>query len=267
MEHDILVKSFNVKCEESQNVIKESLSGCHHVKDWKILNKNKLIIPLLKSKVEASLLTSLYYQMAYKNGLHSNGRMEFFMFLSGRQNLYLNAKPSSNLLYYRSATVLYNTVFDIEVLDSMNLREAFDISLKKIQNTHLSTNHPRSDLYNRVHLIKMTPKCDVFERFSPNTLLEYRFLVKQCMQARTTVVIPFMERWFPNCKQDLYRMGFDMRKRFGDMTCNDLTKLYMYVSNRPDYHMSTMQAAASSIEGTIEELEEPQFMGMGYEIA
>lgn len=260
LQHDILAKSYNVLCDDDQDLIQKSLSGCCFEKDWKKLTTNKIIVPLLRSKAEASFFTSLYYQVAHRNGLHINGRMEFYIFLSGRQYLYLNAKPSVNLHHYRSSSILCKTVFDLDLLDSMHLKDAFGIPLKRIQNTQIDADHPRSDLYNQVHLVKLTPKADIFERFSPNSLLEYRFLVRQCMQSRTAFVIPFMERWFPNCRQDLHNIGFEESRRFGDVSCDDLLRLYSYVSSRPDYFTSTLHVAASSIEGTIDELEEARMI-------
>lgn len=183
------------------------------------------------------------------------------MLVSGRQFMYLNSKPSGNLQFYRSSSVLFSTVFDLELLHTMDLREAFDITLRRIQQTKISEDHPRSSLYNQVHLVKITPKANIFEIFTPNGLLEFRFLVNQCMQSRRLNVIPFMERWFSNCTDDLYRMGFGNPKRFGDMTCDDLLRLYAYISSRQDYHMSTLQAAASVIETSIEQLDEAQLIG------
>jgi hypothetical protein len=53
----------------------------------------------------------------------SEGRTQFLVFISEREFNYMNAKPSINMHFYRSATVLYNSLFDIEVLETFPYNE------------------------------------------------------------------------------------------------------------------------------------------------
>ena len=54
-----------------------------------------------------------------KDMFFSYGRTEFFVFVSESEYEYITAKPEINYSIYRSTTVLYNTLFDIQTLQTI----------------------------------------------------------------------------------------------------------------------------------------------------
>lgn len=56
--------------------------------------------------------------MLKKELFFSYGRTELFVFVSQNEFNKISAKPALNFIQYRSVTVLYNTLFDIQTLET-----------------------------------------------------------------------------------------------------------------------------------------------------
>ena len=56
-------------------------------------------------------------QLIHPQYFFTNGRVQFILFLSGSEYVYINAKFKTNFRVYRSSTVLYHSLFDVEILD------------------------------------------------------------------------------------------------------------------------------------------------------
>lgn len=248
---DLFDLSFRKHCNESQekcsSIVLEILNSRANINP---LDKNcdshiKFLVPLLKSKYESGFLKNLYYQISLRIGLCAHTLVHYYFLMSDRQYNYLIAKPAENFQLYRASTVLCNTIFNPHRLDTFDLKTSFQISLKKIQKTSVST----SSSYQKVHLIWLEPKVEVINSLKPENLLEFRFLVNQVMHRRTSLVLPFLQKWFYNCRDDVARFGITEATKSGILDKDQYFNLYLYLKQRPDYKNSTfLQAAASADE-------------------
>lgn len=94
-----------------------------------------MVIPLTPLS-EVSFLRSLFLQVANCSAFFSNGRIVFYAFVSGRELYYMTAKSDEkNLIRYRYCSVLYQTFFDMEVLDKFK----WDCFLPEIKHKNVST--------------------------------------------------------------------------------------------------------------------------------
>lgn len=185
--------------------------------------------------------------MTLKLGLCSHIRVQYYFLVSDRLYRYLIAKPSENLRNYRASSILYNTIFRINRLDSFDLETCFGISVKKLQKTSESN----SESYKMVHLIWLEPKVDVIEQLGPRSLLEFRFLVSQMMQRRTVEVFRYLDNWFGDCSSDLKSFGISETTRSGDLSAEQFLALHLYLRSRQEYINSTFLQAAASFEDNL----------------
>lgn len=204
-------------------------------------------MPLLKSKYESGFLRNIYYQMCLKIGLCSDTLVHYYFLISDRQYNYLVAKPKVNLRYYRSHTVLYNTIFNIHKLDSYDLGHCFQIPIREIQKTAQAKNSSYKD----VHLLWLEPRLDVLGDDKSRFLLGFRFLVNQIMYKRTALVLPFVQQWFGDCTDDVFKLGITKSTKAGDLEIEQYYLLHKYLINRPDYKTSTFLEAAAMVEDNL----------------
>lgn len=207
----------------------------------------KFLVPLLRSKYEVGFFRNLYYQMTLKIGLCSHMRIQYYFLVSDRQYRYLAAKPSEDLRTYRAPTILFNTIFKINKLDSFDLEKCFGITVKKLQKTSGSQNSS----YKMVHLLWLEPKVDVIEQLGPRCLLEFRFLVNQMMQRRTIEVVRFLENWFGCSASDISSLDISDSTRSGDLTPEQFLRLHLYLRSRDEYLRSTFLQAAATQEDNL----------------
>lgn len=185
--------------------------------------------------------------MTLKLGLCSHIRVQYYFLVSDRQYRYLIAKPSENLTYYRASSILYNTIFKINRLDSFDLETCFGIPVKKLQKTSKS----RSKSYSMVHLIWLEPRIDVIEQLGSRSLLEFRFLVNQMMQRRTVEVVRYLDNWFGTCASDIKSLDITVNTRSGDLTAEQFLRLHLYLRSRDEYVNSTFLQAAATVEDNL----------------
>lgn len=244
--HDLFNLSFMSHDHDAQKVCSDIVR-----ESWESANDEnaqvKFLVPLLRSKYETGFFRNLYYQMTLKLGLCSHIRVQYYFLVSDRTYRYLIAKPSENLKNYRASSILYNTIFRINKLDSFDLESCFGISVRKLQKTSES----RSDSYRMVHLIWLEPRVDVIEQLGPRSLLEFRFLVSQMMQRRTVGVVRFLDNWFGNCASDMKSLGISEDTRSGDLTAEQFLKVHLYLRSRDGYSNSTFLQAAASFEDNL----------------
>lgn len=85
---------------------------------WRSLPSIKFVA-VLSPSLSAIFLRFVIRQLIQFELFFSVGRTQFLVFISEKECNFMTAKPSENLLHYRSSTILYNTLFDIEVLETV----------------------------------------------------------------------------------------------------------------------------------------------------
>lgn len=205
----------------------------------------KILIPLQRDKHEAGLLRSLYYQATLKTGLFSIINPICYLLISDRYFNILSAKPGHKLTLYRPGSVLYNSVFNMNKIDSFDLEKSFGLSLKKIQRATQGQNLENP----KVHMIRVEPKSEIIDSLSPQCFLEFRFLVSQLMARRKALVLPSLEKWLDIDQEDIKKINIDKSQRTGDLNHEHYLRLFMYIRKLPNYRGSVfMQAAMQSDE-------------------
>lgn len=246
---DLFDLSFKSHCDKAQQkcslIVREALDD-----DISSSKRVKFLVPLLNCRYEAGFFRNMYYQVSLRLGLCSDTLLHYYFLVSDRQFNYLKARPSENFLHYRSSTILYNTIFNIRALDTLDLRSSFGIGLKSIQKTSRS----RDSSYQDVHLVSLEPRVDVIDTLGPKALLEFRFFVNQIMSKRTGLVLSFLDRWFGDCSYDLSRLGVTEKTRAGDLDKDGYLELFKYVRNKGGYCDSTFTQAASRAEDHLVEI-------------
>lgn len=251
---DLLYKQH---CDSAQtrcaNLVSEALSygSQANILEKERSQKVKFLVPLMKSKNEAGFLRSMYYQVTLKLGLCCSMYIQYYFLMSDRQYSLLNAIPSKNFWLYRSSTVLFNTIFNINSLNAYDLKSGFGISLRSIQNT--SKKYRKN--YELVHLVSLLPREDVLAQFDPRSLVEFRFFVMQLMFRRSRQVTRFLRQWFDYSDKDIAHLGIDECTRTGDLTKEQCLQLYCYMRSLRGYRDSTFLQAARQGEENVQALD------------
>ncbi|KAI1295333.1 Dimethyladenosine transferase 2, mitochondrial [Halotydeus destructor] len=203
----------------------------------------KVILPLSPDS-EKAFLAELLRQYVYQSNLFTLGRPEFYLFLSCAQVWYLTAAhDDEDFLRYRSRTVMFNTLFDIDYLGKVPWKSF--VPMFKKRRVRLDQDY-FYDIDN-AYFVKMTPRRDFASRITPECWCDYAFFVGQTMVKRKNYVIPFLEKWFPNCGPRLIKHGVPLYSRFGDLSPEDFVKLYCEISSWPEYEESTFKVACSNV--------------------
>lgn len=71
------------------------------------------------------------------------------------------------------------------------------------------------------------------------------------MLKRSRLVFQCLDNWFPNCSEDIRKLGINETTRTGDLDKDQYYKLYTYMKQRPDYKQSTFLEAAAKIEDNL----------------
>lgn len=97
-------------------------------------------IASLGPSVSTNFLRFVIHQLVRFESFFANGRTQFLMFLSGNEVIYMKTKSGPNLKLYRSSSVMYNTLFDIEIFDSLPFTHfSPDINLAKVKSVFIFT--------------------------------------------------------------------------------------------------------------------------------
>ncbi|CAG2101866.1 unnamed protein product, partial [Medioppia subpectinata] len=162
------------------------------------------------------------------------GRTQFVVFVSEKEYNCMTATPP-NFKLYRSINVMYNTLFDIESLETVPYNE---FAFYSSQPTTKSVSHTFDG---NARLVRLTPK-EYLDELDEQTLKDYYYFVTQTFMKRKSWIIPFLENWFPNCGPDLIRKGIPVFKYFGDLRPEEMLDLFKYCYNRSDYNSSIYKA-------------------------
>ena len=98
------------------------------INEWSSLPRVRFVSVL--SPKNTLFLRFIIKALLRKEMFFSYGRTEFFVFVSELEYKYITAKPQINYSSYRSTTILYNTLFDIQFLETIPYN-MFEIYNKK----------------------------------------------------------------------------------------------------------------------------------------
>lgn len=199
-------------------------------------NQVKFLVPLMKRNSETGILRVIFNQVSFKLGFCANTFVQYYFLMSNRLYKYITSVPAVNLKKYRNETILYNTIFDIKHLETFGLREDFGLNLNILQgSTSAEAN---------IHLVHLRPREDIFKRYDPSFMAEFRFFVVQAMFRPSRRVKIFLKSWFDISVDECAHIGIDKSTRIGDMTREQFLQLFCCIRSSHNYKDSTFLSAA-----------------------
>ena len=157
------------------------------VRDWRCL-PHILFVAVL-SPGNSLFLRYIMKRLINKDMFFSYGRTQLLVFISEEEHKYMTAKPATKFNLYRSSTVLFNTLFDIETLETVSYNE-FGVYPKDDLQSDKSSSNPK--LKGKAKLVRLTPKL-YLDQMDGQTLNDYYYFVVQTFMKRKNYVIPFLE--------------------------------------------------------------------------
>lgn len=150
----------------------------------------KAVIALSPLK-EHRMLNIFLHQFVEQGGLFTCGRPELYLFLSYYQaGTILADYRARNYRSYRSRSVLFQTLFDIEFLEKIPWELLTPIIARKKMK---SKSDDFFQDYDNSFLLRLTPKKHLPQLIQIQSLPEFHFFVTQSMVRRTNYLIPYFE--------------------------------------------------------------------------
>ncbi|XP_046435009.1 dimethyladenosine transferase 2, mitochondrial [Neodiprion virginianus] len=155
------------------------------------------------------------------------------MYSYGRPCLYLCLPPrvwekftcdgSTGLVRYTSLPILFQTIFDYKLLGQVPRKAFLPWQLTPMRSD--KGKKTRTEEY--MYVVGIEGKKNLFSEVIDERLLQaYWFFVHHNMYARTSKVIQQMEAWEPGCGPALIKQGFNVFTQFGDLTSEDILKIF-----------------------------------------
>lgn len=201
----------------------------------------KIMIPLQRDKFEAGFMRSIFEQLCYRLGTFSEFTPLYYSLMSEKYYNCLSARPGCNLKIYRNVSVLYNSIFKIDKIESFDLSTSFGLNLRQVQRAQ------RISLENepQVHLVRFEPKMEVVKSMSSQALLEYRFFVSQLMFSRRAFMIPSIKKLFDIEDRYIIReLRLNEHHRTGDLSFEQYLRIFHLLRQHPNYNDSLFIQAA-----------------------
>ncbi|XP_076359974.1 mitochondrial transcription factor B2 isoform X2 [Tachypleus tridentatus] len=228
------------------NTVDQLLKGVQH-REWKESPPLK-IVAVLSEKREVTFLRFLLSRLSLQTSVYAVGRTQLFVFVTGKEYMYMTASAGDNYMKYRSSTVLYNLFFDIELLKKIP-RNYFLPPFKRQAKSCKKIMYDAENLY----LMKLTPRANLFETVgSPEKLPDLFFFVKQHLMKRNSLVIPTLEKWIPHCGPRLIKEGMTIFTKFGDLTPTEILNIFNNFSSWQEYEDSPFKAAVHRNLGEVD---------------
>ncbi|KAF0752569.1 dimethyladenosine transferase 2, mitochondrial [Aphis craccivora] len=204
---------------------------------WNQENPSLKIIASLPNK---KFLNYLIYSFIFQTGLMVYGRPEFYFLLSPSVFKRYSCEPIIDKMYYKTQTILFQTIFDIELIKTYP-RKAFyppHISKSASKNVRYKELKEADDKY--MILAKVVGRRDILnnEGLTEDLLKPFWYFVKHHTLSRKNFVIPMLEQWIPGCGPHFIAQGYTIFTQFGDLTPPQILRLFLKFISLPEYNDS-----------------------------
>ena len=203
----------------------------------------------------------LIYCHIHQTSILTYGRPELYVVMSPSHYFYLASGKNDGYLYYRSLTVLFQLIFQFNVLRKVP-RKAFlpwetKRCLKKGAKLHKAQCIDPEFLY----LVKIVPHRDFFERVvKVEELHQFWYFIFHHMVSRKNRVIPQLEKWIPGCGPRLITCDMTIFTEFGDLTPYQILSLFHEFTRWPEFSecpfLSSMESTLMLMEKSSDEVKE-----------
>ncbi|KAF6212749.1 hypothetical protein GE061_010457 [Apolygus lucorum] len=181
--------------------------------------------------------------IAFQCGIISYGRMELYMTVPPEIFWNINCNAASLPMIY-SKYLLFNMFFDYELLclvDEKSFVPWFKRGDRKIAFLkNLDVNR------DKFCLMKAVPKRDLLKVIPPRLLTSLWFFTYQGTTTTRNKVIPYLEKWIPDCGPLFISKGLTVFTDFRDLTSNELLDIFVTFVSLPGFEDCPFQAALES---------------------
>lgn len=176
-----------------------------------------------------------------------------FVALGSKAAYICNATPESGMVAYRPTSVFFQTFFKCKELGTVP-RQAFipweakeTVELKGVNKKKLKVTDP-----DFLRLVRIEINEEVLNKIGKDNLFTYWYFIRQHLYARTSRVIPELERWVPGCGVKLIKQGFTIFSQFGTLHPEQLLDLYLQFTSWPEFTNSSFLNAVEKFQTRLE---------------
>ncbi|CAG9821004.1 unnamed protein product [Phaedon cochleariae] len=194
-----------------------------------------------------SSLTFIKYlikSLALQSGPISYGRIQLFAFMKHKDYAILTAGPEENLNVYQVVSILFNMLFDYELIQ----RFPRDIFLPWEHHSNKRV-YVKNHNHDEIYLVKVNYKKDLPVKIEQ--LLPLYFFIRQFYGKGNKKIIPTIEKWVPDCGRniivptldhEMYFENINIFTRFRELTPTQILSIFMEMVNNPTYKGSPFTA-------------------------
>uniref|UniRef100_A0A336MXX8 Dimethyladenosine transferase 2, mitochondrial n=1 Tax=Culicoides sonorensis TaxID=179676 RepID=A0A336MXX8_CULSO len=135
--------------------------------------------------------------------LFTRGRHEIYAVIPPILYFLLTSTNKLGYIMYRSISVLFQILFEYQLLTKLNRKDFLPWPAKRIVKKHLKLNQLKAIDSDSLYLIKIVPRKNIFEFCPHNQMNLLNFFIKQNLISRKNRVIPSLERWIPFAGRDI----------------------------------------------------------------
>ncbi|XP_025195388.1 dimethyladenosine transferase 2, mitochondrial isoform X2 [Melanaphis sacchari] len=199
---------------------------------WNQENPSLKIIASLPNK---KFLNYLIYSFIFQTGLMVYGRPEFYFLLPPSVFKRYSCKPIIDKKYYKTQTILFQTIFDVELIKTYPRKAFYPPHISK---TAIKNLKEADEKY--MILAKVVGRPDILKHggLTEDLLKPYWYFVKHHTLSRKNFVIPMLEQWIPGCGPHFIAQGYTIFTQFGDLTPPQILRLFLKFISLPEYNDS-----------------------------
>ena len=235
------------------NILPENSDIISYRDKWKEEPPVKSFIPL-PPFTDKEALHAAVSDLCRREGLFGSGRSQLTLLISYFPVCLMLATPQFNPSYYGYLSVMAQSLFDVEIGQKIPLRSIIPLIVRR---RVIVPDGPFMDTKN-LFLVSMTPKASLVDDIPIEFWGDYRFFVRQAMYRKSGHVIPFFEKYFPNCGIRLIRIGIPLYSRFSELTPGDFVTIFNEFISWPEYSTSTFKMASASFAEEVDTDEEEE---------
>ncbi|XP_022182818.1 dimethyladenosine transferase 2, mitochondrial [Myzus persicae] len=206
-------------------------------------NQERPSLKIIASLPNKKFMNYLIYSFIFQTGLMVYGRPEFYFLLSPSVFKRYSCKPIIDKKYYKTQTILFQTIFDIESLKTYPRTAFFPPHISKSaskngKNVRYKELKEADDKY--MILAKVVGRREILnsEGLTEDLLKPYWYFVKHHTLSRKNFVIPMLEQWIPGCGPYFIAQGYTIFTQFGDLTPPQILRLFLKFISLPEYNDS-----------------------------
>jgi hypothetical protein len=212
---------------------------------WEADPRVKLFIPTPPEQ-DSRMFYQIVLDLIRPSGIYSYGRTELLAIISYHAYSEIIADFKVNGIPSTSPSLILQTLFDIEKLQTFPLSSFHPVVVPKTRVYKKSV----KSFYDseKSYLVKLTPKKSLAKDIPVGSWSEYFFFISQTMYKPHGYVIPFFEKWFPGCGYKLIKAGLPIYSQFYSLKPELYLICFKECVSWPEYSTSAFKHIAQSLD-------------------